>query len=30
LKGTIARAFRFMGQHPVETAEPAAATVTEP
>ena len=30
MKGAIARALRFMGQHPVETAEPAPALQAEP
>ena len=30
MKGTIAKALRFMGQHPVETAGPVPATATEP
>ena len=30
MKSTIARALRFMGQHPVETSEPVQAAVTEP
>jgi acetyl-CoA carboxylase carboxyl transferase subunit beta len=29
MKGALAKAFRFMGQHPVEVAEPAQAAVTE-
>jgi acetyl-CoA carboxylase carboxyl transferase subunit beta len=30
MKGVIARALRFMGQHPVETAEPVALLQAEP
>ena len=30
MKSTIARALRFMGQHPVEAAQPAEAAVAEP
>jgi len=30
MKGVIAKAFRFMGQHPVEAAEPVQAAITEP
>jgi acetyl-CoA carboxylase carboxyl transferase subunit beta len=30
MKSTIAKAFRFMGQHPVEAAEPEPIAVTEP
>jgi acetyl-CoA carboxylase carboxyl transferase subunit beta len=30
MKGTVAKALRFMGQHPVEAAEPAQIAVTEP
>jgi len=30
MKSTIARALRFMGQHPVETAEPVASLQAEP
>ena len=30
MKGAIARALRFMGQHPVETAEPAPSLPPEP
>ena len=30
MKGTIAKALRFMGQHPVETAQPMSEAVAEP
>jgi acetyl-CoA carboxylase carboxyl transferase subunit beta len=30
MKGTIARAFRFMGQHPVEAAQPLSEAAAEP
>jgi len=30
MKGALAKALRFMGQHPVEAAEPMQAAVTEP
>jgi acetyl-CoA carboxylase carboxyl transferase subunit beta len=30
MKSAIAKAFRFMGQHPVEAAEPEVAAVSEP
>ena len=30
MKSAIAKAFRFMGQHPVETAQPDAMAVSEP